>query len=80
MAETKIITSLYVITDSENSYDQIGDIDGGMFDETWLKNYIKNHDPMKLFERLAWMNNQICNMIREVNIENNNKNVAVNKM
>ncbi len=33
MAETKRITSIHVITDSENSYDHIGDIDGGGMDK-----------------------------------------------
>ena len=33
MAETKKITSLYVVTDSETSYDNIGDIDGGGIDK-----------------------------------------------
>jgi hypothetical protein len=37
MAETKKITSLYVVTDLETSYDNIGDIDGGMFDDEWLE-------------------------------------------
>ena len=37
MAETKLITSLYVVTDSETSYDNIGDIDGGLFPDGFLE-------------------------------------------
>lgn len=70
MAETSKITTLYVVTDSETHYDNIGDIDGGMFDDEWLKGYIKSHGAGKLFERLAFMNRQIANMVVEVSQEN----------
>jgi hypothetical protein len=67
MAETKKITSLYVVTDSETSYDNIGDIDGGMFDDNWLEQYIKSHGPNGLYEKLALMNHQIVNTVVKVN-------------
>ena len=41
MAETKRIASLFVVTDSETYYDKCGDIQGGLFDEQWLKDHIK---------------------------------------
>ena len=66
MAETKKITTLYVVTDSENSYDNIGDIDGGLFEEEWLKSYIKSHGANKLYEKLAFMNRQIANTAVEI--------------
>lgn len=66
MAETKKITTLYVVTDSEISYDNIGDIDGGMFDDEWLKSYIKSHGANKLYEKLAFMNRQIVNTAVEI--------------
>lgn len=59
MAETKEITRLYVVTDTETSYDNIGDIDGGMFDETWLYNHIKSHGTDGLLKKLAFMSRQI---------------------
>lgn len=41
MAETKEITRLYVVTDSETHYDNIGDIDGGLFNDEWLEKTYK---------------------------------------
>ncbi len=67
MAETKKITSLYVITDTETSYDNIGDIDGGGMDKEWLKKHIKSHGPEGLFKQIAWMNFQVFEAMREVN-------------
>lgn len=67
MAETKKITSLYVVTDSENSYEHIGDIDGGCIDKEWLKNHIKSHGADGLFKTIAWMNFQVFEAMREVN-------------
>jgi hypothetical protein len=61
MAETKKITSLYVVTDSENSHDKIGDIDWGMFDEQWLRKYIASHGTAKLLNKLGMMTRQILN-------------------
>ena len=62
MAETKEITRLYVVTDSETSYDNIGDIDGGMFDETWLKQHILVHGSEQLLEKLAKMTSDVITM------------------
>lgn len=72
MAEVKRINSLFVVTDSETYNDKIGDIDGGGFDKEWLKTHIKKYGPQQLFEKLAWMNYQIYDIIREVNEEQNN--------
>lgn len=71
MSERKKITSLYVITDSENGYENIGDIDGGGFDEEWLKNHIKIHGEDGLLKQLSWMNFQIFQARLEVNREIN---------
>lgn len=69
MAETKQITALYVVTDSETSYDKIGDIDGGWMDEVWLENHIRNHGADGLFRAIAWMNFQVFETLRKVNRE-----------
>lgn len=61
MAETKEITSLCVVTDSETSYDNIGDIDGGHFDEKWLDNHIERHGADGLIKRIASMLLQVGN-------------------
>ena len=76
MAETKKITTLYVVTDSETSYDNIGDIDGGMFDDQWLENHMKSHGANGLYEKLAFMSRQILNAVIKVNSENG-KSVCV---
>lgn len=67
MSETKNITSLYVVTDTENSYDKIGDIDGGMFDDVWLENYIKNHGTEKIIGKLAHMQMQVLQISDKIN-------------
>ncbi len=69
MAETKEITQLFVVTDSETSYDNIGDIGGGGFNKDWLKKHIKAHGTEGLFQQIAWMDFQIFEMLREVNGE-----------
>lgn len=69
MAERKTVTTLSVITDSETSYDNIGDIDGGYFDPEWLKKHIKSHGASGLLQQIAYMNWQIFEMIRTVNSE-----------
>lgn len=69
MAETKEITRLYVITDSETSYDNIGDIDGGLFDENWLESYIKSYGASPLLEKLAYMSYQILKTVDKINHE-----------
>lgn len=59
MAETKLITSLYVVTDSETSCDNIGDIDGGLFPDGFLEKYIKAHGAERLLEKLASMTSAV---------------------
>jgi hypothetical protein len=79
MAETKKITTLYVVTDTENSYDSIGDIDGGLFDEEWLENHIKQYGADGLYRKLASMSRQISNMDMKVSQENDKSENIVNK-
>ena len=55
MAKTKLITSLYVVTDSDTSYENIGDIDGGLFPDGFLEKHIKAHGAEGLLEKLASM-------------------------
>jgi len=80
MAETKEITRLYVVTDSETSYDNIGDIDGGMFDENWLKQHIISHGTEGLLERLGSMIRQVLNIKYDYNREKSEQdNIAMSK-
>lgn len=66
MTETKKITSLYVVTDSETSYDKIGDIDGGLFDDEWLKSYIMSYGSEKLIKKMAMMQMQVLKIENEI--------------
>lgn len=72
MAETKIINRLSVVTDTETGQENIGDIDGGMFDEEWLKEHVRNHGSEGLLEKLAFMTYQVVEAIRSVNSEDMN--------
>lgn len=69
MAETKEITRIVVVTDSDNDYEHIGDIDGGGFDKEWLKKHINSHGTTRLLEVIAWMSFQVWEAFREVNAE-----------
>lgn len=77
MAETKLITSIYVVTDSETSYDNIGDIDGGGIDKEWLKKHIASHGADGLFKTTAWINFQVFEALREVNMEKDGQTACV---
>lgn len=76
MTERKTIASISIITDSETSYDNIGDVDGG-FNETELKKHIAAHGHVGLCEKLTAMSWQVFNVLREINTERD-KNQAVN--
>lgn len=76
MAETKKITTLYVVTDSETSYDNIGDIEGGLFDEEWLKRHIGSHGESGLLNRLSWMIGQVIACTKDVNREKQSSQTA----
>ena len=69
MAETKRIASLFVVTDSETHYDKCGDIQGGLFDEEWLKEHIKKFGRSGLLQKIFWMSYQIHQAYMDVNAE-----------
>jgi hypothetical protein len=69
MTETKEIARLYVVTDSETSYDNIGDINGGMLEEKWLKQHIISHGTEGLLEQLGGMIRQVLNTKYDYNRE-----------
>lgn len=70
MVKTKKITTLYVVTESETKYQKIGNIQGGVFDEEWLKNHIVQHGANGLYEKIASMTKQISSMELELIKEN----------
>jgi len=75
MAESKIVTSIHVIIDTENAYDNIGDIDGGCFDKTWLVNHIRIHGPDQLLKKISYMNHQVYSALLECIAEKENNQV-----
>jgi hypothetical protein len=76
MAERKQIGSISIITDSETSYDNIGDVDGG-FSDTELRKHIEAHGHEGLCEKLTAMSWQVWNTLREINAEKD-KSQSVN--
>lgn len=80
MAERKTVATVSVITDSETSYDNIGDIDGGYFDPEWLKNHIKSHGAEGLFKQIAYMSFQVWEAMRAVNLENDGNSGVAEKI
>lgn len=69
MSETKLITSIYVVTDSESGSDKIGDIEGGFFSHGFLDEHIKNHGSEMLLETLANMISRVMDAKRRVFME-----------
>ncbi len=77
MADTKMITALYVVTDSETPYDNIGDIDGGLFNDEWLENHIKSHGAEGLLNTLTSMITNVVTVSRKIKREQNELNDVV---
>ena len=74
--ERTLLTSLFVITDSENGHFCIGDIDGGTFDMEMLEEHIKNHGADGIFRQIAWMNCQVFTAMRNINAKKNEKEIV----
>jgi len=80
MAERKTIGEISVITDSETSYDNIGDIDGG-FSSIELENHIKKYGHLGICEQLAVMQWQVWETVRSLNeAKQKEQSVSVNKV
>ena len=76
MSETKKIGAIHVITDTENSYDKIGDVEGG-FDTNELYKHVERYGTEQLLETLARMISQVINVndvlsFKKSEEENNN--------
>jgi len=54
MAETKLIGSIHVVTDTETGQEKIGDVEGGLND-MMLEDHIRKHGHMGLLETLGNM-------------------------
>ena len=68
MAEYKEIGTISIVTDTETGQEKIGDVSGG-FDSIQLKEYIKQYGPEDLLKTMAWMNFQIWETHRELNVD-----------
>ena len=67
MPETKDITTIVVVTDSETSYDNIGDIDGGYFPNGFLEKHIKSFGSEGLIVKLASMTSAVIVAQHKIN-------------
>jgi hypothetical protein len=65
MSEKKKIASVSVITDTDNGYDNVGDVEGG-FDDKELLDHLQSYGPGKICETLAYMQWQVWNTWREM--------------
>ena len=66
MAEYKNVAIISVVTDSENFYDKIGDIEGGFTDVEWLEKHIINYGSQGLLFKLAAMTSTIIQTEYEI--------------
>lgn len=76
MAELKMIGKISAVTDSETSYDNMGDIQGG-FSDSELRSQIERYGTKQLLETLAYMQWQVWDTLRTINSEKDNGNKAV---
>ena len=66
MAERKTIGTVTVITDSETSYDNMGDVSGG-FSEVDLHNHTEHYGYDQLLSSLTYMQWQVWEAVRDIN-------------
>lgn len=67
MAEYKEIGKISIVTDTETGQEKIGDVEGG-FNSIELKKHIQQYGTHGLLETMAWMNFQIWETHRELNV------------
>lgn len=72
MSERKELATISFITDTDRSYEFIGEVDGS-FNETDLKSYIKRHGIGELCRHLSYLQFQVYNTFREINSEDQDK-------
>jgi hypothetical protein len=68
MAEHKEIGSIKIVTDSDNGYEHIGDVDGG-FNEYELRDHIEKHGITGISEKLSYMQWQAWQCLRDINAQ-----------
>ena len=76
--ETKKLTTISFVTDTDVSYYQLGEIEGS-FEKEQLKDYIKRFGHEKICTQLAFLQFQVWDTLREVNSEKDFENYSVEK-
>jgi hypothetical protein len=76
--ETKKLTTISFVTNTDVSYYQLGEIEGS-FEKQQLKDYIKRFGHEKICTQLAFSQSQVCSALREVNSEKDYENCSVEK-
>lgn len=70
MSERKTIARISVITDTDNGYDRIGEVDGSFgYPPTELKEHIRKYGHSEVLETLAHMTSQVMECVRELRME-----------
>ena len=77
MSEFKQLGKISVITDTEYSYEIIGEVQGGS-DDAELKKHIEKYGAKSLIETLTYMQWRVWQTLRDINQEVGNKNVSAN--
>ncbi len=70
MSERKTIARISVITDTENGYDRVGEVDGSFgYPPTELKEHIRKYGHSEILETLAHMSSQVMECVRQLRME-----------
>jgi len=77
-AETKKLTSISFVVDTDVSYYKIGEVQGS-FQEDELRDYIKRFGHEKLCIHLAFLQFQVWKSLREINSGIVDNDVSMNK-
>ena len=72
-AETKKLAEIEFVTDTDVSYYEIGEVQGG-FQKDDLTDYIKKHGHEKLCSHLAFLQFQVWDTLGDINAERANQN------
>lgn len=77
MPERKNLAKIDVITDCDSDMYHIGEVDGG-FSESELREHIKDHGHEELCSKLAYLQFQVWDCLRQLNSEKDFGAVAAN--
>jgi hypothetical protein len=67
-AETQKLATVSFVTDTDVSYYEIGEVEGS-FQKDELKDYLRRFGHEKLCSRLAFLQFQVWETVREINLE-----------